>query len=66
MKDVRRILLGLAMVLVVFDAGVASAQSRVIGTINSVGTFGQDLSPGVFSTFIRVHMADGTCDGTPV
>src|SRR2546428_5343683 len=60
MKDVRRLLLGLAMVLAVIDAGVASA-SGVLATPNFVGGFGPELSPD--RARARVRFPNGACDG---
>jgi hypothetical protein len=61
MKNIRRLLLGMAMTVAVLDAGVASS-AAVFGIPSSVGTFGQDLS----SALVRVHIENGTCDGVGV
>jgi hypothetical protein len=63
MKDVRHLLLGVAMVLAVLDTGVASAAS-VLGIPNFVGVFVPDFSDNVFSARARVRISNGTCDNT--
>jgi hypothetical protein len=61
MKDVRHLrLLGLAMVLAVFDAGVASAATTV-GKVTFVGTIGEEVISNVYHARLRVRV-HGTCD----
>ena len=62
MKNVQRLLLGMAMALAVLDAGVASA-SGLLGIPNAVGGYSPDLSSQ--SAHIRVRI-NGTCDTNPV
>jgi hypothetical protein len=62
MKNVRYLLIGLAMVVAVLGAGVASASS-LLGIPNLVGVIQPDVS-GVPIARARVRFPSGTCDGS--
>jgi hypothetical protein len=64
MKNVRHLLIGLAMVLAVLGAGVASA-STTWGKVTFVGTIAEDRSGGGFHARLRVRVHGG-CDNDAV
>jgi hypothetical protein len=53
MKTVRRLLLGLAMLLAVLGAGVASASTTTSGKATFVGTLAEDSTGGVYHARLR-------------
>jgi hypothetical protein len=60
MKNVRRLLLGMAMALAVLNAGVASA-ATTWGTVTFVGTISEESHDGGFSARLHVRV-NGACD----